>query len=153
MNRTLLLVRSSISLVLVSHNYRSGWVVICLMSIIFFAPWYHHEDSVHMTGLNFTITIRDRLLSWEESLGRRFMPFSMICSIIIALAIRSDLLLGQNHLLIDFIKKTIFPKSAFWLGDSKISFDISQSNCSNLGHQFWEISFYEINYLTDDSAI
>ena len=34
-------------------------------------------------------------------------------SIIIALAIRSDLLLGQNHLLIDFIKKIIFPKKHF----------------------------------------
>ena len=31
-------------------------------------------------------------------------------SIIIALAIRSDLLLGQNHLLIDFIKKLISQK-------------------------------------------
>ena len=29
------------------------------------------------------------------------------------------------------------------IGDSKINFDISQSNCSNLEIQFWEVSFYE----------
>ena len=34
---------------------------------------------------------------------------------------------------------------AFRLAYSKISFDISQSKCSNLGYQFWEISFDKIN--------
>ena len=26
---------------------------------------------------------------------------------------------------------------AFWLAGSEVSFDIKQSNCSNLGNQFW----------------
>ena len=42
-----------------------------------------------------------------------------------------------------FRKKLI--SQAFWLAGSELSFDIKQSNCSNLGNQFWEISFYEIN--------
>ena len=38
------------------------------------------------------------------------------------------------------------------MGNSEISFDIVQSKCSNLGNQFWEISFLR-NQLTDDSAL
>ena len=49
-----------------------------------------------------------------------------------------------------FCKKLIsqnwFPKSKHfdWV-IAKISFDISQSKCSNLGNQFWKIRFYKIN--------
>ena len=54
-------------------------------------------------------------------------------SIIIALAIRSDLLLGQNHLLIDFIKKLIFPKKHFdWVIAKLVLI---------LANQIWEITF------------
>ena len=44
-----------------------------------------------------------------------------------------------------FHKKLFSQILAFWLGDSEICFDISQSNCLDLGNQFWEIAFYEIN--------
>ena len=40
---------------------------------------------------------------------------------------------------VNCFREKLISQKAFWLGDSEISFDISQSNCSNLRNQFWEI--------------